>query len=364
MSLRRGSVVQPISKEVPWDIFDRLLLPLLFCHSAAIIISGLLHLLQISHITSFSLFIVFSLGTAALVLFYHNLQVSASGKAVLVTGCENPLAWYLCKKLDDLGFTVFAGFKEIADNADAELLKDDCSARLKLVQIDVTSEKQMLEASLFINENLPENASGLWALAHCDNWAAIGELEWIPTCVIRKAIDINIIGTARLTQIMLPLIRRANGRVIFLSSALAKIYSPVRGLQSAIHAAIENLAICLRSELKPRKVSVSVVAAGEFTSGTAWLDDESLLDQAKLMWKNMSEAQKDIYDERYFEYTIRSLEKFTKTSADLTPAIHTMIDAIMRTFPLPRYTPVTKEEKLQIMCAEYLPSAIYEMIFR
>lgn len=81
------------------------------------------------------------------------------------------------------------------------------------------------------------------------------------------------------------------------------------------------------------------------------------------MWKNMSEAQKDIYDERYFEFTIRSLEKFTKTTADLTPAIHTLIDAIMRTFPLPRYTPVTKEEKLQIICAEYLPSAVYEMIY-
>lgn len=123
----------------------------------------------------------------------------------------------------------------------------------------------MIEANLFISENLPESSSGLWALVHCDNWAAIGELEWIPTCVIRKAIDVNIVGTIRLTQIMLPLIRRANGRVIFLSSALSKIYNPVRGLQALVHSAIESMAICLRSELKPRKVTVSVVAAGEFT---------------------------------------------------------------------------------------------------
>lgn len=81
------------------------------------------------------------------------------------------------------------------------------------------------------------------------------------------------------------------------------------------------------------------------------------------MWKNMSEAQKDTYDERYFEFTIRSLEKYTKTTADLTPAIHTLIDAVMRTFPLPRYTPVTKEEKLQSIIAEYFPSAIYEIIY-
>jgi 3-hydroxybutyrate dehydrogenase len=70
-------------------------------------------------------------------------QVSAQGKAILVTGCESPLAWYLCKKLDDLGFAVFAGFKDVADNADAELLKDECSARVKIVQIDPQSEAQV-----------------------------------------------------------------------------------------------------------------------------------------------------------------------------------------------------------------------------
>ena len=81
----------------------------------------------------------------------------------------------------------------------------------------------MLEANLFINEHLPDGATGLWALVHCDSWTAIGELEWIPQSVLRKAIDINIMGTVRLTQIMLPLIRRGNGRIVFLSSALAKL---------------------------------------------------------------------------------------------------------------------------------------------
>jgi 3-hydroxybutyrate dehydrogenase len=68
--------------------------------------------------------------------------VSSHGKAILVTGCENPLAWYLCKKLDDLGFAVFAGFKDI-NNADAELIKDECSARVRVLQIDSSSDSQV-----------------------------------------------------------------------------------------------------------------------------------------------------------------------------------------------------------------------------
>lgn len=222
----------------------------------------------------------------------------------------------------------------------------------------------MHEAVKFIEEHLPKDAIGLWALVPCDQWTAIGELEWIPTEILKKALDVNIMNTVRLTQIMLPLIRRGGGRLIFLSSALAKIYNPVRGIQSAVHNAIESLALCLRAEMRRHKVHVCVVAAGEFTSGTAWLDDEDLLEQAKAMWKNMSDSKRfEIYDEKYFEYTIRQLERYTKVTVDLTPAIHTIIDAIHRTFPLPRYTPITREEKVKTMVAEYLPFAIYDVIY-
>lgn len=222
----------------------------------------------------------------------------------------------------------------------------------------------MHEAVKFIEAHLPGGQIGLWALVPCDQWTAIGELEWVPPAVLKKALDINIMNTVRLTQIMLPLVRRGGGRIIFLSSALAKIYNPVRGIQSAVHNAIESLAICLRAEMRRHKVSVIVVAAGEFASGTAWCDNEELLEQAKTMWKNMGDSQRfEVYDEKYFEQSIRQLERFTKVTVDLTPAIHTIIDAIHRAFPLPRYTPITREEKIKTLVAEYLPWAIYDVIY-
>ena len=82
------------------------------------------------------------------------------------------------------------------------------------------------------------------------------------------------------------------------------------------------------------------------------------------MWKQLTKSQKETYDEKYFETTIRSLEKYTKTSVDLTPAIHTLIDAIIRTFPMPRYTPVTREEKIQTIVAEYCPQTVYNVLYR
>jgi len=366
ISLRRGSLIasQGQPQEVPWDLFDRLLLPIICCQATAIILSNALSLLRISTVSSFALFIWFAISTVGAVLFYHQLKVSAVGKAVLITGCDNTLAWRLARKLDEIGFVVFAAFPKLEDNGDAQLLKDECSGRLKLLQLDVTSEVQMLQASLYIAENLPDGPSGLWAVIHAECFTGLGELEWIPFPVMRKALDINVLGAARLTQIMLPLIRRSHGRIIFLSSALAKIPSPVRGAHCATQAALESLAACLREELRPRDVNVVVVAAGEFSAGAAWLSDEAMIEQAKGMWKQLSEEQRHSYGEDYFEAALRSLEKYTQAPADLTPIVRSLVDATTRTFPLERYTPVTKSEKIRTFSAEYFPRSLYDVIYR
>lgn len=86
-------------------------------------------------------------------------------------------------------------------------------------------------------------------------------------------------GTARLTQIMLPLIRLANGRIVFLTSGLNKVPSPVRGIQCATQAAVESFASCMRQELRTRGVDVSIVAAGEFSPGNSWLTEDNLRQQ-------------------------------------------------------------------------------------
>lgn len=75
-ALRRGSVVQAISKEVPWDIFDRLFLPLIYCQAFAIIFSAAMQFFEIRFaFSTFGIFIIFSLATVTITLFYHNLKV-------------------------------------------------------------------------------------------------------------------------------------------------------------------------------------------------------------------------------------------------------------------------------------------------
>lgn len=60
-----------------------------------------------------------------------------------MTGCDSAIGWTLAQRLDELGFTVFAGFRSRSGNADADLLKEVCSGRLHTLQLDTTSETQV-----------------------------------------------------------------------------------------------------------------------------------------------------------------------------------------------------------------------------
>lgn len=76
-SLRRTSLVPAsTSLDLPWDILDRLLIPIICCHAAAIILSGVLNMLNISDVSTLALFAWFALSTGGAILFYHHLKVS------------------------------------------------------------------------------------------------------------------------------------------------------------------------------------------------------------------------------------------------------------------------------------------------
>nr|XP_018900099.1 PREDICTED: D-beta-hydroxybutyrate dehydrogenase, mitochondrial [Bemisia tabaci] len=360
-SLRNSNPANKKQDEVPWDLFDRCILPVIFSHGAAIILSFVLNVLRISQVSSFTLFILFLILSLGTTIFYHNLTVTAAGKAVLITGCETRMSSILAKQLDELGFTVFAAFSDLS--GESQTLKDECSGRLKIIQLNPTSEKQLQEAYQFVKNNLPQNAPGLWALINNNCWAAFGEVEWVPLQVYERAADYNLFATIRSTQVFLPLLRKTQGRIINVSSLAGKVASPVRSPFCSMKFALEAFSECLRLELKKWGVDVVVIEPGQFTSGS-WFEEKEVLQQAKKMWQEMSDDSKADYGEDYFEYKVRTLPEYrSNQETDLTPTVRSLVDSVTRTFPMARYTPVTKQEKLQAFVAEHLPRSVYDILY-
>ena len=134
--------------------------------------------------------------------------MSAAGKAILITGCDSKLGGLLARQLDELGFTVFAAYQNCNDNIDAQVLRNNGSGRVHVMQLDVSSEQQIISASLYIVAHLPDGANGLWAVVNAASWVALGELEWVPASVIRKAAEINLLGVTRIVQVLCTLFKK------------------------------------------------------------------------------------------------------------------------------------------------------------
>lgn len=150
--------------------------------------------------------------------FFYELQVTAAGKAVLITGCETRIGSALARQLDDLGFTVFAGFTS-TDHALAEELKEECSARLHVLPLDVTNETEIIAASLYAVEHFPDYCTpGLWAVIHCNQWIALGEIEWVPPQVlvlyIRFRKHIFLKTEAKLRKLLIDIKFTKNSKVV------------------------------------------------------------------------------------------------------------------------------------------------------
>lgn len=55
--------------------------------------------------------------------------------------------------------------------------------------------------------------TGLWAIINAAAIPAFGEVEWIPFSSFKKAVDVNLLGTVRVTQVFLPLVRKSKGNL-------------------------------------------------------------------------------------------------------------------------------------------------------
>ncbi|KAK7605255.1 hypothetical protein V9T40_007113 [Parthenolecanium corni] len=362
--MKRRESLKPLAKktdELPWDFFDRCFLPIIFSHAAATIVSFVLQILRISQISSFSLFLLFALITISFTICFHNLQVSAAGKAVLITSCDNQIGYALARQLDDLGFTIFAGF---TDKQKGTKLKEESSARLHILQLDVTSEKDIREAFIYVHKNLPANAPGLWALVNNTTWAAFGEFEWLPPEVFKKSIDVNLMSVIRITQLFLPSIRKTKGRIVNVTSITGRIPSELRSTLCTVKAGLEAFSECLRMEMRKWGIDVVVVEPGSTTTGT-WFDDKKIIADARDMWSQMSDETQKYYTEDYFEFKVRSLPEYINSDKEinLSSAVKALADAVNKTFPLVRYTPITKQEKLQTFIAQHLPHSVYRILY-
>jgi NAD(P)-dependent dehydrogenase (short-subunit alcohol dehydrogenase family) len=178
-------------------------------------------------------------------------------RSVLVTGSSTGIGRATALRLDRAGWRVFAGVRK---EEDAGSLRTEGSERLTPVMLDVTDAGAISALAAQLSGELGD--AGLDGLVNNAGVAIPSPLETIPIEDFRRGIEVNLIGQVAVTQALLPQIRSAGGRIVFLSSIGGRIAFPMGGTYHAAKFGIEAVGDVFRQELRPWKISVSIVEPG------------------------------------------------------------------------------------------------------
>jgi NAD(P)-dependent dehydrogenase (short-subunit alcohol dehydrogenase family) len=89
-----------------------------------------------------------------------------------------------------------------------------------------------------------------------------GPIEYVDIQEYRRTFDVNFFGLIEVTQAFIPLLRRAQGRIVNMSSISGWIASPFLSPYSTSKFALEALSDALRVELHPWNMHVAVIEPG------------------------------------------------------------------------------------------------------
>ncbi|MGE0506890.1 MAG: SDR family oxidoreductase [Solirubrobacterales bacterium] len=193
-------------------------------------------------------------------------------KAALVTGTSTGIGRATALALDRRGWQVFAGVRR---EEDAASLRAEGSERLAPLVLDVTSPEQIAAAAERV---AAESEGGLHGLVNNAGIAVPGPLETLPLDEFRRQLEVGLVSYLAVTQALLPQIRGAGGRVVFLSSIGGRVPFPLNGAYHAAKFGTEAIGDVFRQELAPWGIRVSIIEPGSIDT-PIWARGEENADQ-------------------------------------------------------------------------------------
>jgi NAD(P)-dependent dehydrogenase (short-subunit alcohol dehydrogenase family) len=189
-------------------------------------------------------------------------------QSVLVTGASTGIGRATALRLDRAGWKVFAGVRR---EEDAQSLRDEGSANLAPLLLDVTDPERIAAAAQAIGSRLDGLVNNAGA-------AHPSPLETMPIDDFRRQVELNLTAQVAVTQALLPALREARGRVVFISSIGGRIAFPLTGAYHAAKFGIEAVGDVFRQELRPWGIEVAIVEPGSIDT-PIWNRGEATADE-------------------------------------------------------------------------------------
>ena len=276
-----------------------------------------------------------------------------TARFVLITGASTGIGAACAIGCARQGMTVFAGVR----NPDAgAAMRARGGAAIIPLELDVTDGESIERAAGVVERHVGD--AGLFGLVNNAGIAIGSPLELIPLAQLRRQLEVNVVGQIAVTQAVLPLLRRARGRIVNMGSIAGRGTIPMTGPYSASKHALEALTDALRLELYPWGIEVSIIEPGAIAT-PIW--DKSL--QISL------DVEKDIPVETKHLYeaaAARIRETMNVAAARAIPpdaVVKAVLHALTAKRPKTRYL-VGRDAKLRALMLKWLPDRFQDWILK
>src|SRR3954453_17151487 len=240
--------------------------------------------------------------------------------SVLVTGAGRGIGLAITAHMSRKGWDVYATAR-----SDSALSSLDRLSNVHAIPLDIADRASIAKLS----DQLPTALNGV---VNSAGIVVNGPVEGLSLDDLSRQLDVNVTAQIGVTQAVLPKIREARGRIVFMSSVSGLITLPGTGAYSASKHALECLADALRMELRPWRIPVSLIEPGP-TRTDMW---GGALDDYDQMTSQLSPAHRELYA-AHLAGNRKLLGRMQKLAGDPQKVVKAVERALTSRHPKRRY---------------------------
>ena len=272
---------------------------------------------------------------------------------VLITGASTGIGAACALGCAKEGMTVFAGVRNVQDG---DALRERGGNAIIPLHLDVTDGESIVRAAQAVEQQV--GGRGLSGLVNNAGVAIGSPLELIPIPLLRKQLEVNVIGQIAVTQALLPLLRMARGRIVNMGSIAGRGTIPVMGPYSASKFALEAVTDALRMELRPWGIEVSIIEPGAIAT-PIW--NKSMHQALELETVVSAEGR------RLYETTVQRVKEAVEDAASRAIPVDAVVEVVLHALtaarPKTRYL-VGKDAKIRAFMVKWFPDRVQDWILK
>lgn len=186
---------------------------------------------------------------------------------ILITGASSGIGYEAARMLAEQGHKVYGAARR------TERMESLRPFGVTPLALDVTSDVSAKE----VVEYIIRQDGRIDVLVNNAGYGELGPMETTSLDDAQRQLDVNVIGLARMTQLVLPQMRKqGSGRIVNVASVAGHITFGFSGWYNASKYAVEALSDATRMEVRPYGIDVVIIEPGGVYSNWGRIAAEQL----------------------------------------------------------------------------------------